>query len=78
MGKLFWGIVIFLLIGAYMIKINSNLDSSDKDDQISFAKKYLGWIFQLGKNTAEVAGHVTKLDWLPNTSTNSTVYVIED
>lgn len=72
MGKLFWAIIIILVIGGYMIKTSYDLDLNDNPDRITFAKKYFGWIFDIGKNTKDVVGYAAQKDWLPTNNTNET------
>jgi len=76
MGKLFWIITIFIVIGGYIIYSSQNTDISNPDSAISFAGKFASWLFQLGKSTTNTVGYAMGQDWLPEinqtNSTNST------
>lgn len=74
MGKIFWIIIIFLIVGGYMIKMNNDLNLSDKPDQITFVKIFFNWIKGVSKSTVNTVGYVTKQDWMPPkiNDTNST------
>ena len=79
MGKLFWTFVIFLAVGGYLIMNSYNLNLEEKSDQKTFIKKFASWVTSIGKNTVNLAGHATKMDWLPNennTNTTITEYII--
>lgn len=66
MKKITIAIILFLLVGAFMIIKQNNLDlKEDSEDRISFAKKFSGWIFNIGKNIKELTGEATKQEWLP-------------
>ncbi len=75
MGKLFWIIVIFLVIGGFMIKSSMDTDLDDDEDRKSFMKKFAKWIFQLGKSTKNTAGFAISQDWLPKNDSNVTIEV---
>lgn len=67
MGKIMWIIIAFLIVGAFMIIKQNNLDvKNDPGDRVSFAKKFSGWIFNVGKNIKELTGEATKQEWLPS------------
>ena len=75
MRLLFIIVVVFLFIGAYMIKTSNDLNFNDKEDIKIFSKEYFKWLFHVGKNTADTTSMVIKEvsnhTWLPNV-TNST------
>lgn len=71
MSKLFWAVVIFLLVGAYIIKTAYDYDFGKGDDRTGFATKFVKWVAQLGKNIVGLASYATDQEWLPN-KTNST------
>jgi hypothetical protein len=66
MAKVFWIVVLILLVGGYMIKVNYDLKLSENPDRVTFAKEFSKWVGQLGKSTANVVGFATKQDWKPN------------
>lgn len=66
-------LVIFLIVGGYMIaKINS-LDLSKPEDRESFMGKFWLWLKEVGKSTANVVGYAAKQEWLPKNETNNSV-----
>lgn len=75
MNKILVIVIIFLLIGAYLITTRANYNlKEDKQDRISFLKDFTGWIVNLGKNMMEITGLAQKQDWLPQ-EYNETDYV---
>ena len=59
-------VIIFLLVGAFMIIKQNNLDvKENSEDRVSFAKKFSGWLFNIGKNIKDLTGEATKQEWLP-------------
>jgi len=74
MKKLMFVVVVFLVIGGYMIAKNSELDIGEKEDQSIFLKSFGTWIKGLGRNIKDVAGYAVKEhDWLPEVNeTNET------
>lgn len=66
MGKITIAIIIFLVIGVFLIVKQNDLDlKEDSEDRISFAKKLSGWIVNIGKNIKDLTGEATKQEWLP-------------
>ena len=66
MGKILIAAVIFLVIGAFLIIIQNNLDlKNDSEDRVSFVKKFSGWLFNVGKNVKDLTGQATQQEWLP-------------
>jgi len=66
MKKITIAIIIFLLIGAFMIVKQNNLDVKESsEDRVSFTKKFSGWLFNIGKNIKDLTGEATKQEWLP-------------
>jgi len=68
MKKIFILITIFLLIGAYLIKTNYNLNLEEKQGQKTFINKFALWLFELGKNIKDITASAIKMDWLPENS----------
>lgn len=58
-------IIIFLLIGAYIIKTTYDLSFKDKEDIKNFLVRFGKWMFQLGKNVKDVTGYAVQKKWLP-------------
>ena len=66
MKKLIIFIVIFLVIGAYIITTRANYNlKENKEDRISFFKDFSGWVVNLGKNLKDITGLASKQEWLP-------------
>ena len=66
MRKITIAVILFLVIGALMVIKQNNLDlKENSEDRVSFAKKFSGWIFNIGKNIKDLTGEATKQEWLP-------------
>ena len=75
MKKLTIIVIVFLLIGAYLITTKNSYDiKKDSQDRISFLKDFSGWVVNLGKNLKELTGMAQKQEWLPK-EYNDTDYV---
>lgn len=62
--KVFWIVVIFLVIGGFIISKSYNLE--EKEDQKTFLKSFGKWVLDLGKNVKDVTSYTIKEhDWLP-------------
>lgn len=59
-------VIIFLLIGSYIIVQAHSIDLRDGGDRKEFIYKFARWTFQLGGNIADLVGSVIALDWLPD------------
>ena len=69
MKKLIILFIILLIIGAYLIKTNQNLDFENQQDQKTFLKLFTQWVSELFNNAKEVTSLVIKQDWLPENKT---------
>jgi len=58
-------IIIFLLIGAYIIKSSYDLSFENKNDVKTFLSGFGSWLLQLGKNVKDVTGYAVQKKWLP-------------
>ena len=78
MKKTFILIIIFLVIGSYMIISAYNINLHDKEDRKTFISEAGKWVLQLGKSTKNTVTYAVKQDWLPdvNESDNTTTYEI--
>ena len=77
MGKIItFVIIVFLLIGGYMIYNSLDTNFDDSEDRGNFLKEIGRWVFQLGKSTKNTVGYAIDQDWLPKTN-ESNVSVIE-
>lgn len=66
MGKLFWMIIIFVIIGAWIIiKANSYEPTKDFDDTKDFIIDFGKWLFQVGKSTKNTVQYAADQEWLP-------------
>jgi hypothetical protein len=58
-------IIIFLVIGAYMIKTAYDINFKDPQDTKNFVVRFGRWLVQVGKNVVDTTGYVVKQTWLP-------------
>ena len=58
-------IIIFLIIGAYIIKTAYDLSFEDKEDTKNFVVKFARWLLQVGRNVKDVTGYAVQKKWLP-------------
>lgn len=73
MKKLIIFIILFFIIGGYLIATRNNLDIKENlKDQKEFLSKFTGWIFKLGGNVKEITSLTTKQEWLPDKEENKT------
>ena len=68
MGKLFIAVVIFLIIGAYLIVLRNDIDLEEREGKKTFVYKFSSWVYGVGKNVVNVVGYAIKQDWLPERS----------
>lgn len=66
--KIQMAIAIFLLIGAFFIIAQNNLNVSHTEDLGKFFPLYTVWIGHSLYNSWQTAGYAVKLEWLPNIS----------
>jgi hypothetical protein len=73
MGKIIWIIVIFLVIGGYIIYDNLEVDLNNDNERNNFIKEVGKWLFQVSKSTQNTVGYAIQQDWLPDVNeSNST------
>tara|TARA_Y100000310_G_scaffold285838_1_gene309576 strand:+ start:62 stop:292 length:231 start_codon:yes stop_codon:yes gene_type:complete len=66
MNKLTIGLIVFLIIGGFIITSKNQYDlKEDNEDRKSFLKDFTGWVVNLGKNIKDLTGYAQKQDWLP-------------
>jgi len=64
--KIFWIVVIFLVIGAWIIiKANNYQPTKDFDDTKGFIVDFAKWLFQVGKSTKSTVSYAADQQWLP-------------
>ena len=68
MKKLIILFIILLIIGAYLIKTNQNLDLENEEDQKTFLKSFTNWLGKLFTNAKQITSLAIKQDWLPEES----------
>jgi len=73
-------IILFLIIGSYIIIKSNSINLEDKEGKVIFAKKFGVWAYQLGKNTKDVVGLAVKKNWLPEEKNNLTrnITIVEE
>lgn len=73
MKKTYILIIIFLVIGSYIIISSYNLSLQEKQDRKTFLLEAAKWIFNVGKSTKNTVTYAIKQDWLPEVNkTNNT------
>jgi hypothetical protein len=65
-------IIIFLLIGSYIIIKTNSIDVKESEGRSEFIFKFSRWIINLGFNLKTLAGNAVAMNWLPANTTNST------
>jgi len=67
MNKIYLAIIVFLLLGAIMIKCTLDTDFSEAEDRKSFLTAFVSWVKQIGSSTKETAKFAVKeQEWLPD------------
>lgn len=73
MGKILWFIILFLIVGAFLIIKDYHLNLKEPGDRKTFIEEFINWIFHLTKNIKEIIGYAVHQDWLPKINeTNQT------
>jgi len=66
---LFFLVIVFFIIGGYIIKTSYDINFHDKQEVVVFGKEFVKWVFHIGKNTAEITAQAVKeavnKTWLP-------------
>lgn len=79
MKKTYILIIIFLVIGSYIIISAYNLSLQEKQDRKTFLVEAGKWIFNVGKSTKNTVTYAVKQDWLPEineTNKTETTYIL--
>ncbi len=74
MGKFGWIVVIFLLIGTYMVYDNLKIDLSKPTDIVTLVGAVTAWAADVGNSLYEVGKTTAEQQWLPDNST----YTVKD
>ena len=69
MKKLIILFIVLLIIGAYLIKTDNNLDVENKEDQKTFFKLFTNWVSHLFENFKQITSLAIKQEWLPENKT---------
>jgi len=81
MKKLFLLVIVFLIIGAYLIIQYNNIDIEEEEGRRTFLVRFTDWLFKVGKSTKDVVGYAAQQEWLPDNEatneTNETIFVFE-
>ena len=77
MGKIMLIVIIFLIIGGFIIAKSYDLNLKETEDRRTFLGKFSIWLVGIGKNIAKTVGFAVKQDWLPETEKNETHSVFE-
>ena len=70
--KLWYILLIFLIIGGFLIVRYNNYKLDNPNDRVSFVKDYGKWLFGVGKSVTKVAGAAVKEPWLPDNAKTTT------
>ena len=74
MKKTFFFLLVFLIVGGYMISNSLNIEFDEGGGKFIFIKEFFNWVFQVGKNVQDVTGYASQKDWLPDVNdTNSSL-----
>ena len=78
MKKLLLILVLFLIIGGFVIKLQNDLNLEQDNDRKVFVKEFTTWLFQVGKNVFELTGQASRQDWLPDEEKNNTIFILKE
>jgi len=71
--KLWVIVLIFLVIGGYIIVQANNINLKQGEDREEFIFRFTDWLVGLGRNIVDLTGQAIAQDWLPNDNgTNET------
>jgi len=89
--KLLTIVLVFLVIGGFIISSSYKLNLNEPEDRRTFVGKFSIWVVNVGKNVIRTVGYAMRQDWLPEKDTevventteeddtvDYTNYVIED
>lgn len=63
--KIYLIITIFLLMNAFFIISENNLNLNTTENIKNFFSLYSGWFKNIGNNIGTITGDVVKLNWIP-------------
>jgi len=59
-------LIILIIIGAFIIKVDNNLNLENKEDRITLAKLTGQYVLKIGDNLYETTAYAVKKDWSPD------------
>lgn len=59
-------LIILIIIGAFIIKVDNNLNLENKEDGITLAKLTGQYVLKIGDNLYETTAYAVKKDWSPD------------
>lgn len=59
-------IIVFLVLGGYMIVKAHQINLDEEEDREQFIYKFADWIFDVGGNIKSLTGHAISMEWLPD------------
>jgi transketolase C-terminal domain/subunit len=77
MKMLIFVIVLFLILGGFLIVLNNDLNLEKKEGKKTFVLGFAHWVYNLGVNVKNVVGYAVGMEWLPEKSLNSTTTTYE-
>jgi len=63
--KLLTIVLVFLIVGGFIISSSYKLNLNESDDRRTFVGKFSVWVVNVGKNVVRTVGYAMKQDWLP-------------
>ena len=73
MKKTVFFLLVFLVVGGYIISTNLDTNFDDTGQKITFARAFFGWVFEVTDNVKDTVGFAAEKNWLPEVNdTNNT------
>ena len=63
--KIYFILVFFILLNAFFIISNNNLQINDAENLKEFLNLYFQWFSQIKNNLVEITGNVISQSWIP-------------
>jgi len=63
--KIYFILVFFILLNAFFIISNNNLQINDAENLKEFLNLYFQWFSQIKNNFTEITGNVINQNWIP-------------
>jgi len=73
-------VLVFLLVGVYLIVTNYDIDLGTSSGTKTFFKEFARWLFGVGESGVDVVGYAAQQDWLPDSplENETRTYVVYD